>query len=67
MVITDKLKGRIIEYGFSLKEFAKLINLTPAELSRKLHNKTAFKVSETVKICGILNITKIDDYFSADN
>lgn len=41
-----KLRGRIIEKYGSYADLAKAINMSPAQLSDRLHNKIQFKPDE---------------------
>lgn len=57
------LKAKIIEKGYNQISIAEELGISYQSLSRKMNNKTAFKVSEIVKLCDLLGIENKDDYF----
>lgn len=61
----SKLKGRISEKGLNQKELALKIGISEGQFCKKLSGEYAFKQSEIVKICDVLNIENslIGDYF----
>lgn len=66
LVNSNKLKGKITEQGYTMKEVAAKIGIRQQTLSIKLHNKSSFRADEMVKLCGLLNITDIKEYFYTD-
>ena len=68
MVNINKLKGKIVEKGFTVSELADKIDLNKATLYRKINdNGENFTIKETEKIAIILNLTakEINDIFFA--
>lgn len=66
MVNINKLKGKIVEKGFTVSELADKIDLNKATLYRKINdNGENFTIKETEKIAIILNLTakEINDIF----
>lgn len=65
MTNTCKLKGRIIEKGYTLEKFAKQIDLSRPALRKRISNEVDFKVSEIEKIMSALDIprTEVAEYF----
>lgn len=63
----SKLFGRLRELHKTQEEWAEYINVTPATLNFKLHNKTSFRQPEIFKSCEFLNIPVIEipEYFFA--
>lgn len=61
----SKLKGRILEKGLNQKELASKIGISEGQFCKKLSGEYAFKQSEIVRICEVLNIENnlIGDYF----
>ncbi len=53
----QKLKGKIIEKGFSQETLAIAINMNKATLNRKLQNGEKFTVGEANKIVQVLGLT----------
>lgn len=54
----SKLLGRIKEKGYTLKTFAKSLNISLSTLSLKLSNKAYFKQQEIDKACEVLGIER---------
>ncbi len=70
MVNINKLKGKIVEKGFTVSELADKIDLNKATLYRKINdNGENFTIKETEKIAIILNLTakEINDIFFAQD
>lgn len=63
MTNSNKLKAKIIECGYSVKDVAEKIGIQPRTLSRKIHNKSKFKTSEVSELCILLGITNIIEVF----
>ena len=65
MAETNKLKGRIVEKGFTVTRLAETIGLSRQSLGKKLNGLREFSVSEILSLCEVLGITRseIDDYF----
>ncbi len=62
MINSSKLKGRIIEKGFSVPKMAGKVNVTPKTFYIKLE-KGDFKVSELEKMMPLLGYESMDDFF----
>lgn len=54
---TNKLKGKIVERGLTLKDFADKLNINPATLTRKLNGGVEFKRDEIMSTIEILGLT----------
>lgn len=65
MTNTAKLKGKIVECGYSLTTFSEKMNLSRPCLRKKINGETDFKASEIEKACSILDIpaNKLEEYF----
>ncbi len=65
MVNTNKLKGKIVEAGYTLKEFADAMEMSPPTFSGKLHGSSFFNTQQIGRITDLLGIPKreIPDYF----
>lgn len=65
MADTSRLKGRIVEKGFTITSFADKVGISRQSLGKKLNGSRDFTVSEIFGICEALNITRpeIGDYF----
>lgn len=65
MTNSGKLKGRIIEKGFTLSSFAETIHISRPCLRKKINGIVDFKASEIEKICSALEISNVDlcNYF----
>lgn len=61
MVNTNRLKGKIMEAGYSRKEFADKLGINENTLVNRLKGRSSFKLDEVGKMCDILNITSKDD------
>ncbi len=51
----SKLRGKIKELGITLKDFAKIIGITPASLYYRLKNQRYFGQDEIVKTMNLFN------------
>lgn len=59
MVNINKLKGRIVEQGFSVASLARLVAIDRATFYRKMAgNGETFTIREVAKIAKALNLTK---------
>lgn len=59
MVNTMKLKGKIVENGFTLREVAKVLDIDDSTLYRKMKsNGTSFTIGEANKLTKVLRLTK---------
>lgn len=58
MVNILKLKGKIIECGFTQDDFAKAIRIDKSTLSRKLKTGEDFTIGQANRIAKELNLTK---------
>lgn len=60
-----KLKGKMMTEGYKADSFAEALGLDPSSLSRKLNEKSAWKDSEIMKACQVLNIPldELHSYF----
>lgn len=54
---TNKLKGKIVERGLTLKDFADKLNINPSTLTRKLNGEVEFKRDEIMSTIEILDLT----------
>ena len=52
-----KLKGKIVENGYSTREFAKLIGITYEALNRRLNGRVEFTIQEANNAAKALNLT----------
>lgn len=67
MTNTSKLRGRIVEKGFTLESFSEAVGMTRQTLRHRLDGTREFKVSEIQRSCEVLSISRdeIGDYFFA--
>ena len=65
MTNTNKLKAAIIGAGYTQKDIAKILGISPQGFFKKLHNKSEFKSSEIYKLCDSLSIKDKDSIFFA--
>jgi len=67
MTNTNKLKGRIVEKGYTLARFSDILGLSRPAFRKKINNAADFRSSEIERICALLDISRIDiaDYFFA--
>ena len=61
----NKLRGRLVEYGYTQQDFAQLLGISQSTVSMKLNNVTDFTSGEIFHIAEVLNIPReeIGDYF----
>ena len=59
----NKLRGKIIEKGYTIKSFSQELEIPLSTMSDKLNGKTEFKASEMFKIAKALEIDDIKEYF----
>jgi transcriptional regulator with XRE-family HTH domain len=61
----NKLKGRLVEYGYGRKDLAELLGVSQSTISQKLNSVRDFSTSEMLCIMEWLDIPKeeIVDYF----
>lgn len=52
----DKLRGRLVEEGFSQKEVAEKLGICEHTLGMKLNGKREFKISEILALARLLDI-----------
>ena len=57
-----KLRGRIISSGNTLASFARLIPMTPQNLSNKLNNKSVFDSDQMTRIAELLGVSDAEDF-----
>lgn len=62
---TNKLRGRIVEQGYTLQSFASAVNISRLSLRKKMSGELEFKAGEIVRICTLLSIPRAElcDYF----
>lgn len=60
---SNKLKGRIVEFGFTQTDIAEKLGLSPTAFNNKLNERTEFTASEISKLSSILKIKNKDEYF----
>lgn len=65
MVNTQKIKGRIIEYGFTIQTLAPEIPCTPYTLGQKLNNEQPIWLHEIEKLIDLLCIkdSEFNEFF----
>lgn len=63
MTATNKLKARLVEFGYTIQMAAELLGISYQSFSQKLNNKTEFKASEIEILSIALKITNKDEYF----
>lgn len=56
MVDTNKLKGRMVEMGFTQRTLAHRIGINKNTLNAKLNGKSNFDTGEIILICDALGI-----------
>lgn len=52
-----KLKGKIVENGMTLEDFAKAISIDRSTLQRRMDRSENFTVGEVSRIAGVLSLT----------
>ena len=60
MILTNKLKGKIVENGYTQKELSELIGIDVSTFSMKINNKYEFSTSEIKKMAELLNLDNSD-------
>lgn len=67
MLDRNKLKGKIVECGFSMEKIAQILGINPATLYRKLTMESEFTRNEIAALKTALNLSlqEIDDIFFA--
>lgn len=67
MTNSNKLKGRIIEMGYTITGFSDAAKISRPCFRNKINGRSEFKASEIERICNLLEIphTEIGDYFFA--
>lgn len=65
MVNTRKLRGKIIEKGFTYAALSDLMGISSCTFGRKIRNVSEMTIAEAEQIISILNIDAADavDYF----
>ena len=64
MTNKNKLKARIVEFGFSQKDIAAALGISKQSFNMRLNGKRGFKVSEVAYLCNVLQIEHpFPDYF----
>ena len=58
-----KLKGRIVEKGYTQAGFAKEVGMAESTLSQKLHGKSLFNQDEIMAAKKVLGLKTVDPYF----
>lgn len=59
----SKLRGRIVEKGYTQTQVAKKIGIAPSTFNLKLNNKRDFSLRETFALAKLLEIEDCDPYF----
>lgn len=54
MVEKAKLRGKIVEAGYTQRSLAKAMGIAENTLSNKINGKTSFDAQEITKICKLL-------------
>ncbi len=57
MINVKKLKGKIIEAGYTQKKLAEAVGLSENTLSYKIRGKRDFTTGEIDRICKVIHIT----------
>lgn len=62
MINRNKLRGKIVENGFSVEELSKQIGINPSTFYRKMDkdSMSQFTIGECHKMCSILNLSSED-------
>lgn len=60
---TIKFKHLLLDKGVSQRSLARLLNITPGALCRKIKGETNFSYIEVVKLCDFLKIENPRDFF----
>ena len=69
MVNTNKLKGRIVERGLTLRRLSDELGMSPATLGRKIKNKSPMTLEEVEALRDFLEIApcRIMEYFFVEH
>lgn len=59
----DKLRGKIVEEGYTIRSLSEKSGIPISTLSNKINGLTEFKTSEIITISKILGINDIKEYF----
>ena len=62
----SKLKGRMTEFGYSHKDMAKALGVTPATFSMKINGKRDFTLTELITMSKVLKMESVMPYFFDD-
>lgn len=62
-VTNGKLRGRMAEYGFTIRSLSERTGIPIATLSDKINGKSEFKASEIATIAKVLDIENVRPYF----
>ena len=57
MINSNKLNGRIREFGLTQKDCADVLGITAATMSQKINNKRGMTLDEASKLSDFLRIT----------
>lgn len=61
MVNVNKLKGKIVELGYSVEKLAESVNIDRSTMYRKMSGKgDGFTIKEVDRICKALNLSRED-------
>lgn len=60
MTNTNKLKAKMIEYGFTIMSLAKELGISKTSLSQKVNNKVRFSQQNIRDITRLLNLNGSD-------
>ena len=63
MVDTRKLKGLLIENGYTQADIAEKLGISLNSFSRKINNKTQFNLTEAFLLKNILKISDMEKVF----
>ena len=62
----SKLKGRMTECGYSHKEMAKALGISPVTFSMKINGKRDFTLTELITMSKVLKMETVMPYFFDD-
>lgn len=65
MIATNKLRGRMVCKGYTLRDVADILNMHQSTLSRQIANKSRMSIETLSKLCELLEIkdSEIAEYF----
>ena len=68
MINKNKLRGKIIEMGYTFRAFSEKLGINEATLHRKMNGTSDFTRKEILKIATLLNLSLIEkeEIFFAD-